>query len=147
MGGLACGKAVTIAKCHPDTAKTLLAYSAASSLVGVALGVGMAAYRKAPLHIYGFSTGANFALCSFTFFGEGAVSVQIRRGDYYPLIAGVRHVIVETVPWTSESEGDMAGEVDMPHPLASWKREYLGSILSGGVTGSLASILSRTSPK
>lgn len=69
VGGLACGKAVTVAQKHPDTAKLLLSYSAASSLVGVALGVSLAAYRKTSLFIYGFSAGANFAICSLTFFG------------------------------------------------------------------------------
>ena len=70
VGGLVCSKAVSVARSYPDTTKTLLSYSAASSLVGVALGVGVASYRKAPIYVYGFSAGANFALCSFTFFGE-----------------------------------------------------------------------------
>lgn len=74
LGGLACGRAFSIAKEHPDTTRPLLACTAGSALVGVALGVSVAAYRKAPLHVYGLSLGANFALCSFTFFGEIAFS-------------------------------------------------------------------------
>ncbi len=70
VGGLACGKALLVAKKHSDTTKTLLSYTAACSVVGVALGVGVAAYRRAPLYAYGLSAGANFALGSFTFFGE-----------------------------------------------------------------------------
>ena len=70
MTGLLCGKAITVAKRHPDTAKVLLTYSAASSLGGVALGVAVASYRKGPIYVYGFSAGINFAICSFTFFGE-----------------------------------------------------------------------------
>lgn len=70
LGGLVCGRAASTAKDHPDTALPLLACTAGSAVVGVALGVGVAVYRKAPVHVYGLSVGANFALCSFTFFGE-----------------------------------------------------------------------------
>ena len=76
VGGLVCGKAVTVAKNHPDTARRFLSYSAASSLVGVALGVSIAAYRKASLSVYGFSAGANFAVCSLTFFGETPICMH-----------------------------------------------------------------------
>lgn len=70
MTGLACGKGLHVASAHPDTAKTLLSYTAVSAVVGATFGVGVAYYRKAPLHVYGLSAGANFALCSFAFFGE-----------------------------------------------------------------------------
>lgn len=64
-----CGKALRVAQDNPKTAKTLLSYSAASALVGATWGVGVAYYRKAPLHIYGVATGVNFAICSFALFG------------------------------------------------------------------------------
>ena len=70
LGGLVCGKAASFAKQHPETAQPILACTAGSAVVGVALGVGVAVYRKAPVHIYGLSVGANFVLCSFVFFGE-----------------------------------------------------------------------------
>lgn len=65
-----CGRAASFAQQHPETAQPVLACTAGSAVVGVVVGVGVAVYRKAPVHIYGLSVGANFALCSFTFFGE-----------------------------------------------------------------------------
>ena len=70
VGGVACGKTAALLKDHPDITLPLLTSTAGSALVGVALGVGVAVYRKAPVHVYGLSVGANFAVCSFAFFGE-----------------------------------------------------------------------------
>ena len=69
VAGLVCGKTLSIAKDHPTTTKSLLSLTAVSAGMGATLGVGVAYYRKVPLHVYGLSVGANFALCSFTFFG------------------------------------------------------------------------------
>jgi hypothetical protein len=76
MTGLACGKLLQVSQDHPGTTKTLLTYSAISSAVGASFGVGVAYYRGAPLHVYCLSASANFALCSFAFFGEFKYSVH-----------------------------------------------------------------------
>lgn len=70
MGGLVCGKGIQVAARNVETTQSLLTYTALCSAVGATLGVGVAYYRKLPLHIYGISVGANFALLSFTFFGN-----------------------------------------------------------------------------
>lgn len=106
--GVACGKAISVARENPSIAHSLLSYSAASAVLGATLGVGVAYYRKMPLHLYGLSVGANFALCSFTFFG-------------------MRHVLITA----------------LPPRLSLWQQEYVSSTASGGVTGSMVSILSR----
>ncbi len=58
-----------MAKKNPSITVPLLRNTACFTVVGVATGVGVAYYRKVPLHIYGISVGANFAVASFTFFG------------------------------------------------------------------------------
>ena len=69
VGGLLCGNLTVIARKHSNTTTYLLGCTAAFSTVGVATGVGVAMYRKAPIHVYGISVGANFAVSSFSFFG------------------------------------------------------------------------------
>ena len=75
LAGLACGKILQVSQDHPSTARTLFTCSAISSVAGATLGVGVAYYRGAPLHVYGVSAGVNFALCSFAFCGERYVVV------------------------------------------------------------------------
>ena len=43
----------SLAKKNPNITLPLLGYTAAFTTVGVATGVGVAFYRKAPLHVYG----------------------------------------------------------------------------------------------
>lgn len=70
VSGFLCSKLFTIAKNNSGTTIYLIGGTALLSTVGVVTGVGMALYRKAPIPIYAISVGANFALCSFTFFGK-----------------------------------------------------------------------------
>ena len=70
VAGLVGGKLASLARDNPETAKPLLLCTAASSAVGVATGICVAWYRKAPLHVYAISVGTNFAVSSFAFFSE-----------------------------------------------------------------------------
>ncbi len=63
-------KGMKFSRDNPDVAKPIIRHTAALSGVGVAFGVGVALYRKSPVHVYALGVGLNFALCSFTFFGE-----------------------------------------------------------------------------
>lgn len=69
VGGVLCRNLFEIAKKHSDTTTYLLGCTTGVSTVGVATGVGVALYRKAPIHLYAISLGANFAVSSFSFFG------------------------------------------------------------------------------
>lgn len=60
--------------------------------------------------------------------------------DCRVLVIGVRRAIVEGVSKTTRSEDE--GGTNLQSSLF-WKREYLGSVVSGGMTGTLASVLSR----
>lgn len=76
VGGFLCGRLFVLAKKNPNITLPLLGYTAAFTTVGVATGVGVAFYRKAPLHVYGISVGANFGVTSFTYFGETQICTK-----------------------------------------------------------------------
>ena len=69
VSGALCGKLLTSARKHSETSIYILGCTAAGGAVGVATGVGVALYRKSSVYVYALSVGANFAVCSFSFFG------------------------------------------------------------------------------
>jgi len=69
VSGYLTGQLILIAKKNSDVTLPLLGFTATFTTVGVVTGVGWAYYKKIPLHVYGISTGANFGIAAFTFYG------------------------------------------------------------------------------
>lgn len=119
--GFTGGQAAAKFREHPDSLLPILQVSAASGVVGAVVGWNMATYRKVPPHIHSLSLAANCAVVSGTFLG-------IRRA--------IQASLTETTSTTPST----------PSLTTRWSpstTHYVSSIASGGVTGTLISLISR----
>lgn len=83
VAGYGCGQVYSLMKRHPDTVRPILQCSAVAGIIGAALGLGIAKYRRNPALVYTVSVGANFTVVSATFFG-------------------IRHALLEHLPVDSQ---------------------------------------------
>lgn len=67
--GFVCGNIYSQSKKHPTIAVPILQGAAAAGACGSILGLGIAAYRNLPSHVYAISLGANFAVTMGSFLG------------------------------------------------------------------------------
>jgi hypothetical protein len=114
--GFCAGKAAGELRRHPDVVIPILQVSAASGVVGCVVGWGVSMYRRAPPYALSLSLTANFAIASGTFLG-------IRRVVY-----SFAENSLSTPPFNDWSPASIG---------------YISSFTSGGITGALASLLSR----
>ena len=69
--GLACGKLYSLyRRDEPVMVRPLVHCSLLGGAAGVALGLGVASYRRLPSHVYALSVGANFAVTTGIFLSE-----------------------------------------------------------------------------